>query len=175
MTTPPPVSVPQKTSGHAIASLVGSLVGIPPLGIICGHIAMSQIKKSGGQLGGHGMALAGLILGYIGMTVFVLLFAISFLFVGARAWKKGSDRSACMMNIRNVQMAIRAHQNMNDIENGETIDWDFILGPSGYMSEPVCPVHGPYQVSDTYPPLGVTAYTCTGADHDIPASDKKDW
>lgn len=69
------------TNGLAIASLVCGLVqflgfwivtGIPA--IIMGHIARKQIKLSGQQ--GDGMALAGLILGYIGLVlgiVFVII------------------------------------------------------------------------------------------------------
>lgn len=70
---PPPLQpqTPPKTSGLAITSLVlgllsfvGSCItGIPA--IICGHVAHSKIKKSGGTQGGSGLALTGLILGYI--------------------------------------------------------------------------------------------------------------
>lgn len=42
------------------------LTGIPA--IICGHIARSRIKASGGRLGGSGKALAGLILGYLSIV-----------------------------------------------------------------------------------------------------------
>lgn len=58
-----------KTCGMAIAALV---LGLFPLtcvpsilGIILGHIALSKIKASGGCLKGRGMAIAGLILGYV--------------------------------------------------------------------------------------------------------------
>src|SRR5579859_7152349 len=59
----------------AIASLICSIVGIAILGIIFGHIALSEIKRSNGWQEGRGMALAGLIIGYIeiGLTVLVLI------------------------------------------------------------------------------------------------------
>jgi hypothetical protein len=73
---------PQKTDGGAIASLIlgiASIVlclniftGIPA--IITGHISYSKIKKSMGRLKGEGMALTGLILGYISLPL-VLVFA----------------------------------------------------------------------------------------------------
>jgi Tfp pilus assembly protein PilE len=68
-----------KTSAQAICSLVfgilsflcfGFLTGIPA--VICGHVARSNIRKSQGALAGSGMALAGLILGYIGIVVTTL-------------------------------------------------------------------------------------------------------
>jgi peptidyl-prolyl cis-trans isomerase B (cyclophilin B) len=49
----------------AIVSLVTSLLWISLVGIITGHIALSQIKKTGEQ--GHGVALAGTIIGYVGL------------------------------------------------------------------------------------------------------------
>jgi len=72
-----------KTSGLAIAALVcgigqvliGILAGIPA--IILGHMARSRIRQTGEQ--GAGMALAGLILGYIGLalTILVIIIAIA--------------------------------------------------------------------------------------------------
>src|SRR5262249_31531735 len=61
--------VATKTSGWAIASLVCSLVGAGLLGVIFGHIALNEIKKSNGFIEGRGLALAGLIIGYIGLGI----------------------------------------------------------------------------------------------------------
>src|SRR6266446_2962713 len=67
-----------RTNGLAVAALVcgvaqiaflGPLVGIPA--IILGHVARSRIRQTGEQ--GAGMALAGLILGYIGLALFIIL------------------------------------------------------------------------------------------------------
>jgi type II secretory pathway pseudopilin PulG len=73
---------PPKTDGGAIASLILGIAsialclnifaGIPA--IITGHISYSKIKKSMGRLKGEGMALTGLILGYISLPM-VLVFA----------------------------------------------------------------------------------------------------
>jgi Domain of unknown function (DUF4190) len=40
--------------------------------IICGHIARAKIRKSGGALGGKGIATAGLILGYIALLLCIM-------------------------------------------------------------------------------------------------------
>jgi Domain of unknown function (DUF4190) len=53
---------PRPTNGMAIASLVASLL-VAPLGIIFGHISLSQIKRSGED--GKGLAIAGLVIGYL--------------------------------------------------------------------------------------------------------------
>lgn len=39
--------------------------------IICGHLACSKIKRSSDAITGRGMALAGLIMGYISVALFV--------------------------------------------------------------------------------------------------------
>jgi prepilin-type N-terminal cleavage/methylation domain-containing protein len=55
---------------------------------------------------------SGMTLLELTVVILVLLSLISILFVGARAWKKGSDRSANLMNIRNCQQAMRGFENM---------------------------------------------------------------
>lgn len=51
---------------------LGIVTGIPA--IICGHSARSRIRKDPASASGDGMALAGLILGYLGTAVTVLVF-----------------------------------------------------------------------------------------------------
>lgn len=46
------------------------------------------------------------------VVIAVLLSLTTILILGARAWKTGTDRSACIVNIRNVQMAVRSYQNL---------------------------------------------------------------
>jgi hypothetical protein len=67
-----------KTSGLAVTSLVCGIctIVIFPLfflfmvpAIVCGHVAYSKIKGSQGTLGGQGAALAGLIMGYLGIVM----------------------------------------------------------------------------------------------------------
>src|SRR5215475_983968 len=48
-----------------------SILSVP--GVICGHMALSQIKQSGGSLGGHGVAVAGLVTSYIGLALSIFL------------------------------------------------------------------------------------------------------
>jgi len=68
-------------NGLAIASMVcgivcilicyfAAILGIPA--VICGHMALSQIRNAGIPVAGRGMAIAGLILGYLG-----ILFSLS--------------------------------------------------------------------------------------------------
>lgn len=93
---PPPIGlqvVPAPpTNGMAIASLVCGLAGIfvlpviaPLLAVIFGHMARGQIRNSGE--GGGGMAVAGLVLGYISLAFALigLLIVIVIVIVAAAA------------------------------------------------------------------------------------------
>lgn len=80
----PPVQRMPGTNGFAIASLVCSLAGFAwgvtaILGVVFGHLARSQIRQTG--QGGDGLALAGLIIGYIfiGLFAFIVLMVVLFL------------------------------------------------------------------------------------------------
>ncbi|HEY1424733.1 MAG TPA: DUF4190 domain-containing protein [Candidatus Acidoferrum sp.] len=73
--------VPEK-SGKATASLIcGILLCLSPFtsiaAVVLGHLALSEIKKSAGRIVGHGSAVAGLVLGYVGLAFvpFVLIIA----------------------------------------------------------------------------------------------------
>ena len=65
-------------SNMALASLILGILGwtvLPGLAsiaaIVTGHMAKKEIKESMGQLGGDGMAVAGLIMGYASVAIFV--------------------------------------------------------------------------------------------------------
>ncbi|QAV70203.1 DUF4190 domain-containing protein [Salinibacterium sp. UTAS2018] len=67
-----PVGAPvAKWNVLSIVSLVTSVIGLSLVGIITGHIGMSQIKKTGEQ--GKVLAIIGLILGYLGFVVALIL------------------------------------------------------------------------------------------------------
>jgi general secretion pathway protein G len=91
--SPPPFSPPPPpTSGLAIASLVlgivgltaGCLTGLPA--VICGHMARSAIAQSNNSVQGAGLALAGLILGYLSLVVTALVVVL--IFAGVFAFAK---------------------------------------------------------------------------------------
>ena len=62
-----------------VTCLGGFLTAIPA--VICGHLGLSRIKRQP-LLGGRGMAIAGLITGYLGILISAI-FAIPFLLYGA--------------------------------------------------------------------------------------------
>ncbi len=75
---PPVYPAAPQTNGMAIASLVLGIVSlacsqcitaIP--GVIFGHIALKQIRESGGAQTGRGLAIAGLVTGYVSLGIVV--------------------------------------------------------------------------------------------------------
>ena len=61
--------------------MLGSLVAI-----VAGHMARSEIRRSGGTLDGDGMALVGLALGWAPVVLGLLGLMVVFLFLGGVAW-----------------------------------------------------------------------------------------
>lgn len=77
---PPPPPQPT-TSGTAVAGFILSLlglIGILPilgsiLGLILGYSARNEINRSGGAIGGRGLAQWGIILGWVGLGIIILV------------------------------------------------------------------------------------------------------
>jgi hypothetical protein len=82
------IAVPQnRTEPLAVVSLIASIAGLLGFccgfllfaaiaGIVCGHLALSRIKKDP-TLEGHGLAMAGTVIGYValvGWLAWVVLF-----------------------------------------------------------------------------------------------------
>lgn len=89
---PPPLpgnayaTAPGETSGKAMGSLISGVAAyvIAPfvgavVAVVLGHLGMSEIKKSAGRLKGDGLAVAGLVLGYLQISVlpFLIIAAIA--------------------------------------------------------------------------------------------------
>jgi hypothetical protein len=72
---PPNQAIAPKTSGLAITSLILGILGFCTAGlagigaVICGHMALSQINKSQGRETGGGLAVTGLVTGYLSILL----------------------------------------------------------------------------------------------------------
>ncbi|MCC4635596.1 DUF4190 domain-containing protein [Xanthomonas dyei] len=85
--------VVRQTSAMAIVSLVAGILGwtlIPVLGSVCaiitGHLARAEIRRNPQGLEGDGLAIGGLILGWLAAAMWVIAIAIFVLFFGGLAW-----------------------------------------------------------------------------------------
>ena len=89
MNATPPVH--RTTSALAVVSLVFGIAAwcvLPVVGaivaIVCGHMGRAEIRRSQGQLEGDGLAVVGLVLGYVQLAFgfIVVLFAIAAVVLG---------------------------------------------------------------------------------------------
>jgi len=82
------------TSTTAIVSLVFGIIcwiAIPFIGaivaIVCGHVARTEIRNAPpGSVDGDGMAVAGLILGYLHLALIAMFLLLVFTFLGGLAF-----------------------------------------------------------------------------------------
>ncbi len=74
---------PTRTSGMAIASMVLGILWLCGLGsllaTIFGGVALAEINRSKGAVGGRGMAVTGLVLGILGLALWGLAFLNGFM------------------------------------------------------------------------------------------------
>ncbi|HEX5693471.1 MAG TPA: DUF4190 domain-containing protein [Arenimonas sp.] len=83
---------PRQTSALAITSLVSGLLGwtfLPLVGslvaIVTGHMARAEIRRGNGQVDGDGLAVAGLVLGWLVVAISVLTILVFVVFLGGLA------------------------------------------------------------------------------------------
>lgn len=80
------------TNGLAVASMVLGIVWVWWIGsilaLVFGYIAKGQIARSGGAQAGRGMAIAGIVLGWVGVAILLLIIPLA-IFGGVH----GSGRS----------------------------------------------------------------------------------
>jgi hypothetical protein len=73
---PPPHYAPS-VNGFAIASLVLGIVWLMGIGsilaLVFGYVGKSQIDASGGRETGQGFAIAGIVLGYVGLAILLTM------------------------------------------------------------------------------------------------------
>ncbi len=85
--------VAPKASGMSIASLVLGIVTVlggfyllvpPILAVVFGHIGLGKTKKDP-NVGGKGLSITGLILGYLGIAIFVAMIVGGIIFAASMA------------------------------------------------------------------------------------------
>ncbi len=93
----------QPTAPGAVSALVTGLIGLlicAPVGIaaiILGGKAQQRIAESNGYYGGDGMALAGKILGWVAVALFVIGIVVTIiLFATGSAWVSNNNNYGMM-------------------------------------------------------------------------------
>lgn len=83
-----------ETNGFAVASLVLGIVWVMGIGsilaLVFGYIAKGQIDSSGGRETGRGMAIAGIVLGWVGVGLLVAMVVLMVAGISLMPWGDGS-------------------------------------------------------------------------------------
>jgi hypothetical protein len=151
--TIPPIGsdAPPKTSALAIWSLVLGILSlfcfsiftaIP--GVICGHKALSRIKRSSGSLAGQGLAIAGLVTGYVGILLAIV--AIPMMIPASLKAREAVQKLNCIANLRQIdtakqQWAVQNKKQPTDIPTQS----DLAPYLNGRLLK--CPAGGVYQIN----------------------------
>jgi hypothetical protein len=161
MNEAPPVStIPDqpKNCGLAVWSLVlgilalvlvciGPLFGIPA--VICGHMAYSRIKRSAGALSGGGLALGGLITGYLSIALIPIIGMMAAIaipnFVKAR---NTAQMNMCVSNLRQIdgakqQWALENKKETTDTPTAQELDTYLHIS----FTTLKCPAGGVYTIN----------------------------
>jgi hypothetical protein len=157
MPPPPPAPPRARRCGLAIASLVLGLPGLAlclgPLAglhaVICGHLAASRIRRSGGALHGAGLATAGLITGYLSLLWIVVLGLLAAAAVpNVIKARNAAQHATCIANLQTIESAKAAWAaEFNKKDTDEPGDAD-LFGPGNQIPEkPVCPAGGRYSLN----------------------------
>ncbi len=113
-TAQPEWGAPPQTSNKAVASLIcGVILCFVPSSIaavILGHLALSDIKRGAGRMAGQGMAVAGLVMGYIGI-VFTAIFAVAILLTMRNTLRHDvpGNESAAIQTMKTYDQALKAY------------------------------------------------------------------
>jgi hypothetical protein len=156
-------SAEARTDGKAVASLIlgiGGLTffsifaGIPA--VILGHMSRSNIKKSMGKLKGEGLALAGLIMGYISFLAipFILIIAAIAIPNLLRA-RIAANEAGAVRTIRYINQAAVDHS-LQDAKRAVPAELKDFAGNEGVPGQVASGTYQGYRFS----------YTATDSDGD---------
>jgi type IV pilus assembly protein PilA len=140
------------TDGKATASLILGILSVTVLSIlagipavILGHMSRSNIKKSMGKLKGEGLALAGLIMGYISLlSIPVILIIAAIAIPNLLRARQHANEAAAIGAIRTINTAAVTYisetnsypETLADLEQKGYIDATLASGTkSGYRFE----------------------------------------
>jgi hypothetical protein len=142
---------PATTSSKAVISLIFGILfflfPLPIVAVIFGHLALSEIRKSGGRLTGQGMATAGLILGYIGSaSIPIILIVAAIAIPNLLRARMVANESGAVASLRIITTAQVTHQvahpelgyacSLSAISDTEISDTILLTGQkSGYRFE----------------------------------------
>ncbi|MBL3700902.1 DUF4190 domain-containing protein [Leucobacter luti] len=99
----------------SVIALVGGIL-FNIVGIICGHIALSQIKRTGER--GRGLALAGTIIGYVSLAISVIATISLIVFAGAAASIASDSISQSQSSLEELESSLPDTSDLDSDDSG---------------------------------------------------------
>jgi hypothetical protein len=143
----PPFSV-AKTDGKAVGSLICGILGITCFSIIAGipaiilgHVSRSAIRQSMGRLKGQGMAMAGLIMGYLSIALLIpmILIVASIAIPSLLRSRQVANEYSAIVHLREINAAEINHRTdsgaygeLEALVNSRHLDRSFLGEKAGY-------------------------------------------
>jgi hypothetical protein len=133
--------------GSLICGLFPFFILTPIAAIVLGHVALSQIKRSAGRLKGSGMAIAGLVLGYLSIASIPIVLIIAAIAIpNVLRARIAANESSAAASVRTLGTAELTYSTMHpekgftctleDLKNDRIIDGALAGGSkTGYVFE----------------------------------------
>jgi hypothetical protein len=107
----PEWSGPPESSGKALASLICGVVFFfwpvtAVAAVVLGHLALSDIKGSAGRIAGRGMAIAGLVMGYIGVSIVPILIVAAIALPNLLRSRMAANEASAVGSLRTYNSAL---------------------------------------------------------------------
>ena len=112
----PAASTPVPTSAKAVTGLIfGFFFFLLPcalVAIVLGHMSRADIRKSAGRLTGDGIAVASLVLGYIGLAIVpIIVYIVMVVLPGLAGTPVAADESAALTALHTINEAAGSYKN----------------------------------------------------------------
>jgi hypothetical protein len=112
--------LPPETSGKAVFSLVSSFifffVPFSICAVIFGYLALSEIRRSPGRLTGRGLAITGIVLGYLGIAFTVGIIGLAIYSVQSEEKRAKQAHSSSFSSVGSESSAVAALRTLNTAE-----------------------------------------------------------
>ena len=148
----PPFPESPKTSGLAVASLISAIAGLCTcgvgglVGLVLSIAAMGRIKRSGGELGGRGLAVAGLI-----VSIMAIILGLAIIAGAGAAWFYAEREYGAAQFRTNVQVLCQNAISYSAVHDGrlpphdswpEALMQDGIITDLHFLADPADPGAG---------------------------------
>jgi hypothetical protein len=174
MAQPPPIPatpLEPKNCGLAVWSLVLGILSLTCFwlvaaipAVICGHLAYSRIRRSAGTLSGGGLALGGMITGYIGIAISIFLIPM-LAAIAIPNFVKARTTAQMNMCINNLRQIDGAKQDWALANKKQETDTPTAQDLAPYLkAQLTCPAGGVYTIHA----VGEKP-TCSIASHRLPS------